>query len=592
MRSQLEPARSTAPSTSPPRGETYALKTDEELATIIGVRPRLAPAEKHILAERRGDLRLPRRLRPVPGQRRIASTEMEKGLAESHLEARLWNDASRHTAAPSGPRVHRDLPVRDGGDPLRAGKGTNAGRWDFLFSVIKTFRTRGKEFLLPDRNAVTHCAPTPSCSCARAKRGAHAIGGMAAFILRDEAVDEDSPRSATTRPARPTASTAPGWHTRGWSRCARRSSPRCSATGQPDRQQARGRPRHRRPAPRRLRHPGEVTEAGLRNNVSVGIQYLKAWLGGLGGGDLQPHGGNVDRHRDRAAQVWQWLHNDVTLADTGHRVTRELVERIADEEIAKLPGDPATTRRRGRPSSRSPSPTSTPTSSRSTTYQRRVLTRAGGPAPRGPGRRRQRGGCRRVPALNVTDTFIAALGHEQVLSASAAANLRVRRPRRKVVPGLVVLAGTPTTSRPPSPAGAVRGPRLGHRPVPAAPCPGRGRARRHVADAQTARSTRPTSAPSSTRGIDLALTRATTPRTAAPRPGSLQPPCAPSAAVASPPAARGLKYGFAANHVVGLDLVSPAGERVEIGGKALDPPGYDLLGALVAPRARWASSPG
>jgi malate synthase len=83
-----------------------------------------------------------------------------------------------------------------------------------------------------------------------------------------------------------------------------------------------------------------VTEAGLRNNVSVGIQYLAAWLrgsGAVGIFNLMEDAATAEISR---SQVWQWLHNDVDL-DNGQRVTRELVERMADEEIAKLPGDPS-----------------------------------------------------------------------------------------------------------------------------------------------------------------------------------------------------------------------------------------------------------
>jgi malate synthase len=86
--------------------------------------------------------------------------------------------------------------------------------------------------------------------------------------------------------------------------------------------------------------PGQVTEAGLRNNVSVGIQYLHVWLkgsGAVGINNLMEDAATAEISR---SQVWQWLHNDVTL-DTGEKVTRELVDRIVTEELAKLPGDPA-----------------------------------------------------------------------------------------------------------------------------------------------------------------------------------------------------------------------------------------------------------
>ncbi|HEX2289119.1 MAG TPA: malate synthase A, partial [Pseudonocardiaceae bacterium] len=81
--------------------------------------------------------------------------------------------------------------------------------------------------------------------------------------------------------------------------------------------------------------PGECTEAGLRNDVSVGLHYLASWLGGQGAVavfDLMEDAATAEIAR---SQVWQWLHNDVTLAD-GMVVTRELVDRIVDEELAKI----------------------------------------------------------------------------------------------------------------------------------------------------------------------------------------------------------------------------------------------------------------
>jgi malate synthase len=84
--------------------------------------------------------------------------------------------------------------------------------------------------------------------------------------------------------------------------------------------------------------PGTVTEAGLRNNVSVGVQYLSSWLKGSGAVaifNLMEDAATAEISR---SQVWQWLHSEVQL-DTGETVTRELVEKMADEEIAKLPGD-------------------------------------------------------------------------------------------------------------------------------------------------------------------------------------------------------------------------------------------------------------
>jgi len=79
-----------------------------------------------------------------------------------------------------------------------------------------------------------------------------------------------------------------------------------------------------------------MTEAGLRNDISVGVQYLESWLRGTGAvaiNNLMEDAATAEISR---SQVWQWLHNDVTLSDTGARVTRDLVARLADEELAKL----------------------------------------------------------------------------------------------------------------------------------------------------------------------------------------------------------------------------------------------------------------
>ena len=116
--------------------------------------------------------------------------------------------------------------------------------------------------------------------------------------------------------------------------------------------------------------PGEITEAGLRNNISVGLQYLANWLAGTGAVaifNLMEDAATAEISR---SQVWQWLHNDITLAD-GPLVTPDLVDRLIGEELAKIRAasgdafDAAGTSRRWRCSARSRWPTTTPSSSRS-----------------------------------------------------------------------------------------------------------------------------------------------------------------------------------------------------------------------------------
>ena len=172
---------------------------------------------------------------------------------ENHLEARLWNDifilAQDLLGVPQGTiratvlieTITAAFEMEEILYELRDhSSGLNAGRWDYIFSLIKNFRTRGPRFVLPDRGQVTMTAAVH----ARLHRAArshlpqarrHAIGGMAAFIpnRKDEAANASaSRRSAPTRPARPaTASTAPGWPTRTSFPSAARCSTPCSATG-------------------------------------------------------------------------------------------------------------------------------------------------------------------------------------------------------------------------------------------------------------------------------------------------------------------------------------------------------------------------
>jgi malate synthase len=82
--------------------------------------------------------------------------------------------------------------------------------------------------------------------------------------------------------------------------------------------------------------PGQITEAGLRNDVSVGLQYLASWLNGSGAVAIFNLMEDAATAEIARSQVWQWLHNGIRLDDTGEEVTRELVARVIDEELAKV----------------------------------------------------------------------------------------------------------------------------------------------------------------------------------------------------------------------------------------------------------------
>ncbi|HEU5157607.1 MAG TPA: malate synthase A [Streptosporangiaceae bacterium] len=350
--------------TDPASGKSYALRPDEELATIV-VRPRgWHLDEKHVLVDGL----------PMSGSLfdfglymfHSARRQLDKGKGpyfyiakiESHLEARLWNDAFNLAQDELGiPRGTIRATVLIETFPaafemeeilyeLRDhSAGLNAGRWDYLFSVIKKFRDRGAAFLLPDRNSITMTAPfmrayTELLVRTCHKRGAHAIGGMAAFIpsRRDEEVNKVAMEKVRADKARESGDGFDG-----------------SWVAHPDlvplcREVFDGVLGDRPNQLERLREdvsvsaadllaidktPGQVTEAGIRNNISVGLQYLATWLGGNGAVAIFNLMEDAATAEIARSQVWQWLHNDVTLAD-GPKITTELVERYIGEELEKI----------------------------------------------------------------------------------------------------------------------------------------------------------------------------------------------------------------------------------------------------------------
>jgi malate synthase len=345
-------------------GKSYQLRPDGELATIV-VRPRgWHLDEKHLL---------------VDGQRvsgslfdfalyfaHCARRQLDKGRGpyfylaknESHLEARLWNDAFNLAQDRLGiPRgtiratvLIETIPAAFEMDEILYelrdhSAGLNAGRWDYLFSIIKKFRTRGREFVLPERNAVTMTAPfmraytellVKTCHA----RGAHAMGGMAAFIpsRRDPEVNATALAKVRDDKARESADGFDG----SWV-AHPDLVPVCqevfdSVLGDRPNQLGKLRDDVQVGSADLLavaKTPGGITEAGLRNNVSVGLQYLANWLAGTGAVaifNLMEDAATAEISR---SQVWQWLHNDVTLAE-GQRVTRDLVEQVIGEELGLI----------------------------------------------------------------------------------------------------------------------------------------------------------------------------------------------------------------------------------------------------------------
>lgn len=345
------------------QGKSYSLRPDAELATIV-VRPRgWHLPEKHILVdeeETSGSLVDFALYLSCSGKAQIARGSgpyFYLAKLESHLEARLWNDvfvrAQEIIGLPRGTIratvLIETFPAAFEMDEIlyelrEHSAGLNAGRWDYQFSVIKNFRTRGRGFMLPDRNSVTMTVPfmraytdllVQTCH----KRGAHAIGGMAAFIpSHDPEVNEKAfakVRDDKTREANDGFDGSWVAHPGMVETCREAFT---AVLHERPSQLEKTRPEVHVTADQLLNiaaTPGDVTEEGLRSNVSVGIQYLESWLrgsGAVGINNLMEDAATAEISR---GQVWQWLHNNVELA-SGEHVTRPLVERIIEEEMASI----------------------------------------------------------------------------------------------------------------------------------------------------------------------------------------------------------------------------------------------------------------
>jgi malate synthase len=271
---------------------------------------------------------------------------------ESHLEARLWNDvfvfAQERLGVPQGTikatvlieTILAAFEMEEILHELREhSAGLNAGRWDYIFSVIKKLGHR-PEFVLPDRADVTMAVPFMRAYCELLvrtchRRAAHAMGGMAAFIpsRRDPQVNEialkkvreDKDREASqgfdgtwvAHPDLVPVALASFDRVLGdrpnqieW----QRDDVRVTSSDLLDVAST----------------PGGITEEGLRNNVSVGIQYLAAWLHGSGAvaiNNLMEDAATAEISR---SQIWQWLHHGRITADDVRRITDEEVERLGD----------------------------------------------------------------------------------------------------------------------------------------------------------------------------------------------------------------------------------------------------------------------
>ncbi len=355
----MDAVRRTITYVAPETGKHYSL--GDQVATLL-VRPRgFHLLEKHCLVEER----------PVPGMLfdfglyffHNAAELLKRGSGpyfylpkmQSHLEARLWNDIFVHAQRTLGIAngtiratvLIETLPAAFEMDEILYelrdhSSGLNCGRWDYIFSAIKTQRN-DPGFLLPDRGQVTMEAPFLSAyvrllihTCHR--RGAHAMGGMAAQIPIKDNPDENARALEKVR-ADKLREVREG-HDGTWV-----AHPGLVPIAKQVFDEGMPRPNQLD----RLRDDVRVTEqmlvtppkgtrtaAGLRHNVRVGIQYLQAWLNGQGAVPIDNLMEDAATAEISRTQIWQWIRHGATL-DNGERVTKALVANAIAQEFGGRP---------------------------------------------------------------------------------------------------------------------------------------------------------------------------------------------------------------------------------------------------------------
>ncbi|TQL02149.1 malate synthase A [Cellulomonas sp. SLBN-39] len=282
---------------------------------------------------------------------------------EGHLEARLWDEVFRFTEAYLGlpygtiratvliETITAAFEMEEILYELRDHcAGLNAGRWDYVFSVIKTFRARGTRFVLPDRARVTMTVPfmrayTDLLVATCHRRGAQAIGGMSAFIpdRRDPEVTTRALAQVRADKEREAGQGFDGtWVAHPDLVPAARAVFDDALGDRPDQRD-------------RLREdvavtaadlldvasagggePGAVTDVGVRTNVSVALRYLEAWLRGTGAVAIDHLMEDAATAEISRSQLWQWVHQGVTTAEGTH-LDAAAVEEVLADVLAGLP---------------------------------------------------------------------------------------------------------------------------------------------------------------------------------------------------------------------------------------------------------------
>ena len=267
---------------------------------------------------------------------------------ESHLEARLWDDVFTFSENALGiehgtiratvliETIPAAFEMEEILYELREHcAGLNAGRWDYIFSIIKNFRGRGASFVLPDRSDITMTVPfmrayTELLVSTCHKRGAHAIGGMSAFIpnRRDPDVTARALAAVTADKRREATDGFDGTWVAHPDLVQTARAEFDAVLGDRPHQVDRLRPEVHVTAEDLLdlRIQGQVTDAGVSSNVSIAVRYIESWLRGVGAAAIDNLMEDAATAEISRSQLWQWIHQRVVTAE-GTLITHSLIER-------------------------------------------------------------------------------------------------------------------------------------------------------------------------------------------------------------------------------------------------------------------------
>lgn len=344
---------------SSPEGKSY--KLNDKIATLL-VRPRgWHLNEKHVQIDGK----------PIPGGIfdlglylfHNAKRLMAKGSGpyfylpklESHLEARLWNDifvlAQKELGIPNGTiratvLIETILATFEMDEILYElrdhSAGLNCGRWDYIFSAIKKFHN-SPDYILPDRAQVTmttHFMRSYSLLLIQTchKRNIHAMGGMAAQIPIKN--DPKANEEALGRVRADKHREATDGHDGTWVAhpgLVAIAMEEFDAVMKTPNQIFRKREDVHVTAADLIAIPeGTITEAGLRNNISVSLQYMESWLNGNGCVPIFNLMEDAATTEIARSQIWQWLHHPKGILDDGRKVTADLFHQLMAEELDKI----------------------------------------------------------------------------------------------------------------------------------------------------------------------------------------------------------------------------------------------------------------